>query len=302
VPRYRIGGLTVDCELSLPALRVAATGPADVEVIEGPVPERLAAPIEQTGRWQRDRDSVLLIWPRIGRFLVSRGQRIDFARSAVAPGGDEGLALLIPRLLGTVFGTLLHQRGCLVLHGAAVVFDGRAQVICANSGTGKSTLAAALARSGCRLIGDDLCVIAADPPLVQPDGRYMKLWRDTVDHLGWSERVRGTAAARDEKFYIEPPVRAPDDAVPLGNVHILRDADPEALVSLHALDRPAALQALTEHTYRRRLARGVAGPDRYFDSLSSVLRHARVLELSRPRDLSRLMPAAQALLDHWRSS
>jgi hypothetical protein len=303
--RYRIGGLTVDCELSLPTLRVATTGPADVEVVEGSVPERLVAPIEQARLWQRDRDCVLLNWPKIGRFLISRGCRIDFARSTEAPGGDDDLARLIPLLLGTVFGALLYQRGRLVLHGAAVVFNGRAQVICAASGTGKSTLAAALSRSGCRLISDDLCVIETDHsagPHVHPDGRHMKLWRDAIDHLDLSESVRGAVVARDEKFYVEPSARTSDAAVPIGNVHILCDSEPNTGMSLRPLDTPAAMRALTEHTYRRRLARSVAGPDRYFGAISSVLRHARVFELTRPRDLSLLVPTAQALLDHWRSS
>jgi hypothetical protein len=305
MPRYRIGGLTVDCELSLPALRVVTTGPADVQVVEGSVPERLAAPIAQARWWQCDRDSALLIWPAGGRFLISHGRRIDFARSTDAPGGDEGLAELIPPLLGTAFGILLHQRGRLVLHGAAVVFNGRAQVICAASGTGKSTLAAALSRSGCRLISDDLCVIATDhgaAPHVHPDGRHMKLWRDAIDHLDLSESIRGAVVERDEKFYVEPPARTSDAAVPLGNIHVLRDAGPNAEMSLRPLDTPAAMRALTEQTYRRRLARSIAGTDRYFGAISSVLRHARVFELTRPRDLSRLMPTAQALLDHWRSS
>src|SRR5262249_26238403 len=157
---------------------------------------------------------------------------------------------------------------------------------------------AALTRYGCRFVTDDLCVVAVDGdrPRAQSDGRHLKLWRDAIDHLGLAERVRGAVLARDDKFYVDPPARLADADLPSGDSHILRDGEAGAAVPPRPLDTLAAARALTDQPFRPRLGRRAAGPDRHFQAIHAVLRHSRVLELARPRDLSLLMPTAEALL------
>ena len=54
------------------------------------------------------------------------------------------------------------------VHAAAVVRDGRALLLCAPSGTGKSTLAYALARSGFQILSDDVIYVESQ--------RQLRLW------------------------------------------------------------------------------------------------------------------------------
>ena len=54
---------------------------------------------------------------------------------------------------------MLQHRGYLVLHGSAVLVNGRAVVFSGDSGAGKSTLAASMVHHGYQLITDDVVAI-----------------------------------------------------------------------------------------------------------------------------------------------
>ena len=125
-----------------------------------------------------------------GHGHIAAGREIVFE---IEPGFSERDAAAF--VLGSAFGILLHQRGALVLHGAAVAKNGRSIAIYGYSGAGKSTLAAALCGDGCSFVADDICVVGLDgqqQPMVLPDGRHLKLWKESIDHLKLAER-RGIA-------------------------------------------------------------------------------------------------------------
>ena len=150
--------------------------------------------------WEMTSEIFLLRVPRLARFLITAGRDINVQTE---PGiSDHEVAGFV---LGSAFGILLHQRGALVLHGAAVAKDGRAIAICGASGAGKSTLAAALCHSGCTLVTDDICVVGEDVnqrPIVFPDGRQLKLWKESIDRLDLAE-LRGKAVREPfEKYNI----------------------------------------------------------------------------------------------------
>jgi hypothetical protein len=68
----------------------------------------------------------------------------------------EGRGLVdIENLLGLVLTTGWRRLGWVPLHAAAVVRDGRCAILCASSGGGKSTLAAAMLHRGWHVVGDD---------------------------------------------------------------------------------------------------------------------------------------------------
>ena len=123
------------------------------------------------------------ISPAVGRFLVRAGKEIliDLAPSS---NDDEVRAYLSV----ACFGALCHQRGITPLHASAIdVADGCVAFVGA-SGAGKSTLAAALARRGHEIIGDDDCFLQLGTKAdVQawPGISRIWLWEDARAALGF---------------------------------------------------------------------------------------------------------------------
>ena len=82
-------------------------------------------------------------------------------------------------LLGSAIGSLLIQRGFVVLHGNALEKNGKAIVCLGHSGTGKSTIAYSLMKQGWNLLSDDLVAINENG-IVVPGIPRIKLWKDVA--------------------------------------------------------------------------------------------------------------------------
>lgn len=297
---YRICGLSVSTDIPLPGAIPLdeAPGAPDVRLRLHSPPHRLESPLGLGPGWEMDRTRFLLTLPDCGRFMASDGQTLD-----IDPAAD--IDDIMPFVLGTGIGALLYQRGGMVLHGATVEWDGGCVALCGFSGTGKSTLAAALCRLGCRLVSDDLAALSAgDPgkgPLVQPDGRQLKLYDTIIARLGMTAQSGPAVRQGLPKHYVSP-TRALSAPAPLTAVYVLHDAGRGNATSIDQLPPLAAAQALLNQSYRRRLALMTARHDsRSADLRSAVLRHVPVFRLSRPRDLDRLHDVAQAVLAHGSS-
>lgn len=111
--------------------------------------------------------------------------------------------------LGTVVAAcwaLLH--GSWGLHGAAVVVDGRAWVLLAAPGGGKSTLSHALDRAGLPVLSDDLALITDGR--VQAGPRVIDLREPSARALGVGSRLEsGQGRVRWRVPLGEAPAQAP---------------------------------------------------------------------------------------------
>lgn len=289
---YLISGLRVVSDFPLSGVDAAApfeTEP-DVHLRLGRVPDRLARPLTCRPNWELDGDDFLLRVPDVARLLVSTGRGITL-------DAEHGPADAMPFLLGTAFGALLHQRGMLVLHAAAVAHAGRAIALCGPSGAGKSTLSAALCQGECAFIGDDLAAIRFDGegrPQVLSDSRAHRLWADAIERLELDER-RGEAVRETvEKYHVEPE-RA-DGALPLDTIVILRinefAGQAPTIVPLSTSDAAALLRA---DIYRPGLARQMGRDAELFGQVARLLGRVRAFRFNRPQEPER-MPEALALL------
>lgn len=208
MPRYAYHGVTLDSALALPGLR-AASGSDDakmVRVLAGDVPDSL--PDARAGGilYQLAPERCLLALPGVGRYLVGFGG-VGEIRYALAPEGDE--RSLAHFLLSWAFPALLHSYGWLPLHASAVETSQGAVVLCGAAGVGKSTLAAAFHKRGCRLVADDMVVIRPDE-----SGRLHVLAGSPVIHL-WKLALRQVYGAEvDEPEALRP--RLPKYALPVG--------------------------------------------------------------------------------------
>ncbi|MEI6285896.1 MAG: hypothetical protein WCP79_05270 [Bacillota bacterium] len=173
---YSVFGLTIESGLELPEL-IVAEGSADVTIGYGTVPEHIAAPVETTPWYELAPGKFLLRVNGIAKYYAENGKRIIIEPQTTATKEDVRVFLL-----NTVFAALLQQRDYLVLHGAAVVINGKAVVIAGPSATGKTTIALKLYDSGCKLLTDEICAIRIinDRATVFPGVPQLNVWRDTL--------------------------------------------------------------------------------------------------------------------------
>jgi hypothetical protein len=210
---------------------------ADVTILRRPVPVALDGPVAKGLTWQMNADQFLLTVPAIARFHLSGDDTIAAAPEA---GGD---AADIPAfLLGAAIPIMLQRRGQIVLRASAVAVNGKAVLICGASGHGKSTLAAALAQRGHRLLADDTCTIVQttdELATVHGDGGGLKLWAQAIERLALVHRRGPPLRGKIEKYHVTLPAPAAD-ALPLGAVYTLREARPP-----HApgIERPNVVDA-----------------------------------------------------------
>lgn len=300
---YRISGLTVAADRPLPGAIALSTHPQhiDVHLQLSDVPERLLAPTARGHLWEVNHREYLLNLPDVGRFYAADGAILNFE---VAPGAPP--ENVTPYLTGIGLGALLYQRGSIILHASAVEHKGHCIAICAPSGTGKSTLAGALCRMGCRLVSDDVTSITLNssdlsmPPLVQPDGRCLKLYDVAIDQLEFSARRQQAVQTNIDKYYVEPPA-ALSTPCPLKAVYILRDAKSRSdapSIAQQTLLNSAHL--LLNNSYRRKLALAMMQQDPRLSKIKeAVLRIVPIFILTRPRDLNRLEEVAENVFKHW---
>jgi hypothetical protein len=294
---YRVSGLSVASEMELPgAIAVAPAAVPDVTVRFGDVPQQFMAPSASGPSWERAGDTMLLRVPRLARFLICGGATVTVALEPGAAAADAS-----GFVLGSSLGIALHQRGALVLHGAAVARDGRAIVICGRSGAGKSTLAAALSQRGCSFVSDDICVVALNAdraPIVQPDGRQMKLWQDSISGLGLEAR-RGDAVREPlEKYFVSPDLTVGEPPL-LAAIYQLQDDRPPFKAGIEALTLPDALRMLETEAYRPAMRRQLSSAEQVMSQAGATLGRVRAFRLARPQRFGLMDATVEALMAHW---
>lgn len=243
---YRAHGLTIHSEVECPAwVPTTDAGTADIRVVRGPVPPTLGPEARHGHKFQALGREVLLQTQSIADYLIRDGLSIVVEPKPASAPYEVGHLLA-----GWAIGAILAQRGGLGLHSCAVEREGRAFLVCADSGVGKSTTAWMLLQRGFRLLDDNLA--AMDGVTVHPGGPEIKLWKETVAALG---------ATGAEPFSQTTPVklrsRAEDrwcpEPRPLHRVYVL---EPAADWEAQPLRGGARLGVLTRHVFCRRFFRG----------------------------------------------
>ena len=298
---YRVAGLAVASEIELPGMIDHPAGGASPEVIvrSGAVPEALEGASEIRPTFQIAGELFLLRIPGVARFLLRAGREMTFEPQDGTPASE--IAIFIS---GTVFGILLHQRGQMVLHASAIRVTDKAVLFCGASGSGKSTIAAALGQRGYSMLSDDVCAItigAGQVPMAQPDGRQLKLWEQAIDELDLGARRGVAVRGRLEKYYVEP-LAGIEEALPLGAVYILRETRPPRRDGVERLNIVDAAMQIRRNAYRPRLVKAMKQDTQYLEYGASIANKAGVFGLNRPHDFA-IMPSVLDWLEaHWRET
>ncbi len=199
---YKLGPFRLESDLDLPELRRIrqAYGRA-VTVRLGGVPERIDAAVTlDDGSCSFSASEWRLDVPGVARYFVANGCEV---RVSPEPGASPEDVRIY--LLGSCFGVLCYQNGLVPLHASAVEHDGKVTAFLADSGVGKSTLVASLARRGYPVVSDDICLlerVAGGGWRVHPVAGWLKLWRVSLEQLGEQPREEDRVFSTQEKYRI----------------------------------------------------------------------------------------------------
>ena len=282
---YFYGPFRLDSELEIAELRESGgSGERAVIVRSGRVPQALARAVYTGSFVQLTPNEYLLNIPDVARYYVAHGNQV---RVEPAPGAPA--ANISTYLLGSVFGALCHQNGLLPLHASAVASGDYVTAFLGDSGAGKSTLAACLQRRGHTIVADDICLIdpCAGAPQVIPVAGWLKLWNQSLEHLGEAPDERHRVFSTDDKFrvFLPPTERT---SYRLARVVFLdKTAHPEDAPALTALSIPEAVATLMDMTYAVYIPMLTGQQEALFRVCAGLLREARPFRLKRPWSLDR---------------
>jgi uncharacterized Zn-binding protein involved in type VI secretion len=228
----------------------------------------------------------LLSWPEVGHFIVAHGTTVTMH---LHEGVGDDLARL--PLLGPILGTLLRQRGRIVLHASAVSIEGRVAAFLGHKGYGKSTTAAALHAHGHPVVTDDILSVEMgeeNTGTVWPGFSRLSMWPDAASAVGQDpstlaalhERVSKRAVPAREGF-------AAQRALALDGIYVLGQGD---RLECNVLSPREAFVELLRHSYCSgqlgQFSSDALSP--LFRQYSRLVETVPVYQLDRPDDLTKL--------------
>jgi hypothetical protein len=223
-----------------------------------------------------------------GRFTLD-GDAQRIAHCAPPAVDRDAVAL---DLIGVILPYALHARGAWCLHASAVALGDRVVAFVAESGTGKSTLAAACVAAGATLVSDDVVVthrIGAGVA-VQPAGVPIRLHAATARALG-----EDNALAPDAWGKVRVAAATERRRLPLEAVYVVQAMTADAPLSRIRRGARAATMALLAHGKLTALL-GAALADEALARCTALAATVPVYDLAMPRDLSQLASAAATLM------
>ncbi len=217
---YNYSGLTVCSQMEIPEWFAFENHSSflrpDVQIrLKSPVPEESFNP----GPPSFSNNKCRFFFPEAGEYHICNGDEIVIKPLLKAKKREIRLFLL-----GTAWGVLNYQRGHTIFHAAAVKIRNQAVAFCGPAGSGKSTLAAWLTNKGYPVVGDDLCrldLVHDTNPVIYPSSLRLKLWKDSLDALGWDHKKLERDYFRSDKFHL--PQQSPSfrDPLPVSKIFLL---------------------------------------------------------------------------------
>ena len=213
-----------------------------------------------------------------GRFSVREGREVIVDP---APGAEPETLRLF--LFGSVFGCVIHQRSLLPLHASAFLHEEEAVLVLAHSGTGKSTLAAAMKKRGRNILADDVCAVKTahgENPVAYPGVPQIKLHRDSAERLG--EDIGSMRKLNDEKYALPALEHWSGHALPIKSLYILNAYDGSELKIVDP-DPLEKIEALRNYTYRKGMVAKLGIGNEHLKSCETLMKSARMRRIYRPR-------------------
>lgn len=283
---YFYGPFRLDSEIEIPELRnLSATGERLVTIRAGGVPASIPQGFDAGTAVQLTATEFLLRINGVARYYVANGSEVRVESLPGVPVSD-----ISTYLLGSVFGALCHQNRLLPLHASAIAQGEQVTAFLGDSGSGKSTLAASLNRRGHTIVSDDICLLDpadAGNPRVIPVAGWLKLWNQSLEHLGQTADERHRVFSTEDKYRVPLPPAGSEARHLARLIFLERAEEQDAAPTLVRLSIPEAVAALMDMTYAVYIPVLSGQQPRLFRECAALLAHAEAFRLRRPWSLSR---------------
>jgi hypothetical protein len=274
---YLAYGLHVKSQVPVTGFLEASGQAADVTISIGQVPKHLPETVNRGVLFESNSHEFLLHIEKVASFHVLNGNEVRIQPDPT--GNPDDISAFIS---GTVFGALMHQRGMLPVHASTVLWQDKCIVFSGNSGSGKSTLAASFILSGARLLADDISVIGVEKerPEVKPAFPMMRMWQDSLHHLGISNEKLKAVRAGLQKYYF-PVNNFVDSPRPIDHFFILSSHNRDEIItrSVIGVDK---FKILKRHTYLFRGIRDTVQQQQHFVLVNRLAVSVPVTLVTRP--------------------
>ncbi len=275
---YAAYGLNIQSYLPLPELTETVKD-ADATIQAGTVLHPAGTTRSEQCIWATETEAIFF-WEEVGTILVRNGKEIIV--DAVPDANPDILRLF---LLGSALGTLLHQRGLLVLHGSVVAINDSAIAFLGESGWGKSTTVAALCAQGHRMVADDILVIdfaIAGNPVVFPGFPQVKLWSDSVTSLGGDPQTLARIRPEIDKYAQQYKTKFSIQPISLQQLYILGVG---TALEIEPIPLQQAFKELVFHSYAVPFLKKMFSNPAHFRQCARLINSVSISRLKRQRDL-----------------
>lgn len=224
---YIAFGLGIQSDLRLPEF-IAAEVDGDVFIrLKSSGFNSHFTKVNETNLEMSQAKSVLSI-ESVGTFLIRDGREI-----IIAPVPEADIRRIKRYIVGTAMAILLYQRGYLVLHASSVNLNDQAVAFLGFSGTGKSSIAAAMYTRGYGVLADDISVIEMidNKPMVLPSFPQIKLSLEAAEAIGCEVDESMLLDGVDEKYGYRLEHGFTNVPLPLGRIYVLEE-NPRSRIDL----------------------------------------------------------------------
>lgn len=283
---FFFGPFRFESEMDIPELRNSSgSGERTVAIRLGGVPLAIQAAALYGEICQITSTEYLLNIPGTARYYVRNGNEVRLDIEPSAP-----IANISTYLLGSVFGVLCHQNGMLPLHASAIECGGVVSAFLGDSGAGKSTLAACLQRRGHRVVSDDICLLQSDSGAMRviPVAGWLKLWNESLQHLGETPVEQNRVFSTDDKFRLFLPDPGSTRSQLARVIFLARDPNAQAQPALQPLPLVDAIAGLMDMTYVGYVPALAGQQSTIFELCARVFQHAHAWRLTVPWGLDRM--------------
>lgn len=217
--KYSAFGLKICSEIFFPELTYTKFNKCDLLIRYGKVDPLSENAIMEGNNFKVTKNSIYRFWDEIGVFKINNGSEI-----IVNPSASINQRILRSFILGTVFASLLYQRGLLILHASAVNINNEAIAFLGDKGCGKSTTAMAFCNKGYPLLADDYIAVDFEDkvPSVYPGFPSLRLSHKSRVYGGFDSRKFYFKDQELDKIHVHVTNNFIQAKVPLKQIYLLK--------------------------------------------------------------------------------